>query len=118
MAAKTSRTALAGTLVLATVLVAVAGSGFLSAPSPGRRTYESACASCHEVGAHGAPRAGRAEDWAPRMAHGRASLYEVALKGKTSGDRIMPPRGGDARLTDAQVKQAVDYLVDRPPAAP
>lgn len=112
----TSRTALAGTLALAAVVAVVAGSELLSARSPGRITYEATCASCHDVGAHGAPRAGHALDWAPRIARGREDLYEVAMKGKTAGDRIMPPRGGDARLTDEQVRQAVDYLVDHAPA--
>ena len=113
MAAKTSRTALAGSVVLAIVVAAIAASAFISGRDPGRIAYESACASCHDAGAHGAPRAGHAHDWAPRIARGRESLYEVALKGRTAGDRIMPPRGGSTRLSDEQVRLAVDYLVDR-----
>jgi cytochrome c5 len=113
MAAKNSRTALAGTFILAIIATAIAVSAFVSAPGAGQRTYESSCASCHEAGAHGAPHAGRAHDWASRIERGRENLYEVALKGKTAGDRIMPPRGGNPRLTDEQVKQAVDYLIER-----
>ena len=79
----------------------------------GRRIYEAACASCHEVGAHGAPRAGSSSEWAARIARGRESLYRSAIEGRTSGDRIMPPRGGERRLTDAEVRAAVDYLVER-----
>jgi cytochrome c5 len=112
---KATRTATAGAVVLAMIVAAIAAGEFLSARDPGRRTYESWCASCHEVGAHGAPRAGHASDWAPRVARGRETLYGVALNGRTSGDRIMPPRGGHPQLTDVEVKAAVDYLLSRLP---
>lgn len=112
---KATRTAGAVVVVLATIVAAIAGNELLAARDPGRRTYESWCASCHEVGAHGAPRAGHAADWAPRVARGREALYRVALNGRTSADRIMPPRGGRPQLTDAEVKAAVDYLLSRLP---
>ena len=113
MAAKSSNTARAGTFILAIVAAAIATSAFVSTPRTGKSTYESACAACHEAGAHGAPRAGHAQDWRARVARGRENLYEAALRGKVAGDRIMPPRGGNARLTDEEVKQAVDYIVER-----
>lgn len=104
----------------ALLLAAVAGIAFTLAiaPSlppghPGKVTYDSSCAACHEAGAHGAPRAGDHADWAPRLARGDESLYAAALHGKATGDRMMPARGGNPRLTDAQVRAAVDYLVGR-----
>lgn len=103
-----------------TVAAALAGVAFAIAvyvPSPfshpGKRIYDASCAGCHEVGAYGAPRAGNPADWAPRLARGEKSLYDAALHGKATGDRLMPPRGGDKRLSDGEVKSAVDYLVGR-----
>jgi cytochrome c5 len=100
--------------VLAAVLFTIAGTQRVAPTHPGQRTYEDACAACHDVGAYGAPRAGNAHDWAPRLARGEQSLYTAALTGRNSaGDRLMPPRGGNPRLTDAEVKAAVDYLITR-----
>ena len=101
------------------MLVALAGIAFAVAAQwslrghSGKAIYDRQCAACHEVGAHGAPRAGHQDDWTPRLARGEQSLYDAALHGKTSGDRHMPPRGGDPRLSDREVKAAVDYLVGR-----
>jgi cytochrome c5 len=100
------RMAIAGTLLFSASVIGACES------QEGRRVYEAACASCHEVGAHGAPRAGSNGEWAARIARGKESLYRSAIDGRTNGDRIMPPRGGERRLTDAEVRAAVDYLVD------
>jgi cytochrome c5 len=106
-------TALAGFAALAGVVFAIASMQFAPRIHAGKRTYDASCAACHEVGAHGAPRAGDVAAWAPRLARGEESLYGAALHGKASGDRLMPPRGGDPRLSDAEVRAAVDYLVTR-----
>ena len=47
----------------------------------------------------------------PRLAKGKDALYKSALGGLTgtSGTQ-MPPRGGNDKLTDHQVKAAVDYM--------
>ena len=45
--------------------------------------------------------------WAPRIAQGKDALYEHALKGKG----VMPAKGGNAALSDADVKASVDYMV-------
>jgi len=39
---------------------------------------------------------------------GMPALYDVALKGKGA----MPPKGGNLSLGDADVKAAVDYMVN------
>ena len=101
------------------VLVAAIGIAFALAAQwslrghAGKAVYDRQCAACHEVGAHGAPRAGHRDEWTARLARGDESLYGAALRGMTSGDRHMPPRGGDPKLTDREVKAAVDYLVAR-----
>ncbi len=101
------------------MLVAAVGVAFATAAQwslrghAGKAVYERQCAACHEAGAHGAPRAGKPDDWSPRLARGDQSLYDAALRGKSSGDRHMPPRGGDPKLSDNEVKAAVDYIVAR-----
>lgn len=73
----------------------------------GKTVYDTTCAACHAAGVAGAPKAGDKAAWAPRIKTGTNALYGAALKGKNA----MPPKGGNASLTDADVKAAVDYLV-------
>jgi cytochrome c5 len=73
----------------------------------GKATYDATCAVCHNAGVAGAPKAGDKAAWAPRVKQGKDALYASALKGKGA----MPPKGGNASLSDDAVKAAVDYLV-------
>ena len=73
----------------------------------GKKTYDTACMACHATGAANAPKLGDKAAWAPRLKAGADALYASAIKGKGA----MPPKGGNATLTDADVKAAVDYLV-------
>lgn len=72
----------------------------------GKKIYETNCLACHASGVAGAPKAGDKAAWAPRLKAGMNALYANALKGKNA----MPPKGGNAALSDAEVKAAVDYL--------
>jgi cytochrome c5 len=71
--------------------------------------YAASCAACHTTGAAGAPKLGDAAAWAPRIKAGREALYNSALKGKNA----MPPKGGNASLSDEEVKAVVDYMVSQ-----
>lgn len=73
----------------------------------GKKTFEATCAACHSTGVAGAPKVGEKAAWAPRLAQGKEALYEHAIKGKG----IMPPKGGNPALPDADVKAAVDHMV-------
>ncbi|WP_081601580.1 c-type cytochrome [Thiobacillus denitrificans] len=81
-----------------------------SAPKPdlarGQQVYRQACAFCHDKGVAGAPKAGDAAAWGPRLAQGMDALYASALQGKGA----MPARGGNPVLADPDVKAAVDHL--------
>lgn len=81
------------------------------ASAPGAKTYKSTCSICHKSGLHGAPRFGNREEWAPRAANGNEILYERAIKGYRGNKGFMPPRGSNYKLSDAEVKAAVDYMV-------
>lgn len=83
------------------------------AAAPGARSGEAivktVCATCHQAGVANAPKLGDAKDWAPRIKQGLKSMMEIALKGKGA----MPPKGGDASLTDAEVERAVVYMANQ-----
>jgi cytochrome c5 len=75
----------------------------------GADVYNKSCASCHASGVAGAPKVGDTEAWKDRIAQGMDTLYNHAIEGFNS----MPAKGGDASLTDDQVKSAVDYMVSQ-----
>ncbi|HEX8873541.1 MAG TPA: c-type cytochrome, partial [Nitrosospira sp.] len=69
--------------------------------------YTTSCAACHGTGAAGAPKLGDKAAWAARIKAGNEALYNSAIKGKNA----MPAKGGNASLSDADVKSVVDYMV-------
>ena len=78
-------------------------------PAIGDKVYQAACAMCHTAGIAGAPKFGDKGAWKVRIAQGPSVLHEHALK----GIRMMPAKGGNAALVDAEVMAAVDYMVSR-----
>jgi len=91
--------------------VAVAAAPAAAAKVDGKKVYDTACALCHGAGIAGAPKSGDKAAWAPRIAQGNATLYEHAIKGFQGKGGLMPAKGGNASLSDADVKAAVDYMV-------
>ncbi|MCB1941020.1 MAG: cytochrome c5 family protein [Candidatus Accumulibacter sp.] len=73
----------------------------------GAAIYNSICMACHASGVAGAPKAGDAAAWAPRIATGTDALVASVTNGKGA----MPPKGGGSDLTDDEIKAAVAYLV-------
>ncbi|WP_291992558.1 c-type cytochrome [Candidatus Accumulibacter sp. ACC003] len=76
-------------------------------PRDGATVYQSVCMACHGTGVAGAPKAGDKAAWAPRIATGTDALVASATNGKGA----MPPKGGNASLTDDEIKAAVAHLV-------
>ncbi|MCO6412721.1 MAG: cytochrome c5 family protein [Thiogranum sp.] len=77
----------------------------------GRSLWIANCEGCHGYGIAGAPVPMEPSDWRPRLAKGRTVLYDHAINGFFGpDDTLMPERGGNPELTDAQVKAAVDYM--------
>jgi cytochrome c5 len=97
--------------LLAALGLAAAGALHAAEPVPGAATYQAACAACHDNGTAGAPRLGDRAAWAPRLKPGMDALYRVGLNGKPG--TAMVAKGGYARLTDAEVRAAVDFMVAR-----
>ncbi|GAB2525222.1 c-type cytochrome [Simplicispira piscis] len=88
-----------------------------AAPAPvadaalGKSAYNKTCALCHAAGVAGAPKPGDKDDWGPRIAQGKETLYKHALEGFTGAKGMMPARGGNSKMADDDVKAAVDYMV-------
>jgi cytochrome c5 len=79
----------------------------------GEEVYKKTCVLCHGAGVAGAPKIGDKADWGPRIAQGKDTLYEHALKGFTGSKGAMPPKGGNPALSDDDVKAGVDYMVSK-----
>ncbi len=88
-----------------------AGSAAPAVAKNGTELFEQVCSVCHGQGIAGAPKAGDKAAWAPRLAEGKATLYEHALKGYQGKTGIMPAKGGRTDLPDDLVRQAVDHMV-------
>jgi cytochrome c5 len=89
-----------------------AGAQVAAAPAAssvdGAAVYQQSCFACHGTGAAGAPKFGDKGAWKPRIAQGLDTLYDHAIH----GFKGMPPRGGNAGLSDEAVKAAVKHMVD------
>ena len=72
-------------------------------------TYKSTCSICHDAGVGGAPKLGDKAAWTPRIKQGKEVLYKVSIEGKPG--TAMIAKGGNAKLSDAEVKAAVDYML-------
>ncbi len=92
---------------VADVRVEGGGAGTAAAKT-GEDIYKTVCTACHATGVMKAPKLGDRADWAPRYAQGQKTLVQTALKGAGA----MPPRGGAAGLSDAEVERAVVYMAN------
>lgn len=109
--------ALAAALVFGSLAAAPAGAQkFPEFADPrlqqGRAVWLGNCEACHAHDLAGAPLVSDRAAWAPRLAKGRDALYRSALQGRTGPKGTqMPPRGGNDRLGDDEVRAAVDYMM-------
>ncbi len=94
----------AGAAVVAAVATAAAPATV--AVDGGKKLYETACVACHAAGIAGSPKFGDKAAWAPRAKLGLDALTVSVIKGKNA----MPPKGG-SQGTDAEIKQAVQYML-------
>jgi cytochrome c5 len=92
---------------------APAGTGVvLPIPKDGAQVYEQVCSACHGLGIAGAPKAGDAAAWAPRLTKGKSVLYDHALHGFTGTAGTMPAKGNRLDIPDAIIEQGVDHMMD------
>jgi cytochrome c5 len=74
----------------------------------GEALYKQACAVCHVAAVAGAPKFGDKAAWAARLPAGVDGMTATVIKGKGA----MPPKGGAATASDADIKAAVVYMVN------
>ncbi len=79
------------------------------AVADGEAVYGKSCAGCHATGVLNSPKIGDKAAWEPRLAPGLDALVSSALKGKGA----MPPKGGNTSLSDAEVKSAIQYMLEK-----
>jgi cytochrome c5 len=79
----------------------------------GKALYETSCTACHKTGLMGAPKLGDKLDWAPRIKQGIEVLVSHADKGFSGKKGTMPAKGGNAKLTTAEIGNAVAFMVDK-----
>jgi cytochrome c5 len=99
--------AAAPTAAPAAAATATAAAPAAAAGGNGKALFDTTCVACHGAGVAGAPKFGDKAAWAPRIAQGLATLQDHALHGKGA----MPPKGGSS-APDADVKAAVEYMVN------
>lgn len=73
----------------------------------GEQIYNNTCIACHMTGHFGAPKVGNQQEWKPRLEKGLEVLLNNSLKGLNS----MPPKGGNSRLSDEEIKAAVAFMM-------
>lgn len=93
-------------------VAAVAARSAPPADLDGQGVYNVACAACHSAGIAGAPKTGDLGGWGPRLEQGMDTLVKHAIEGFQGSAGYMPARGGHSNLTDEQVRDAVQYMVD------
>lgn len=79
----------------------IAGEGVAA---DGKEVYTKACALCHN---NLPPKITDKAVWEPRLKLGVDAMVASVIKGKGS----MPPNGGNASLSEADIKAAVEYMV-------
>lgn len=78
----------------------------MTAERSGEQVVKAQCVKCHEAGLNGAPKIGDRDAWIPRLKLGVDNLVRSAIRGHGG----MPPRGGQANLTDAELRNAIIYM--------
>jgi len=97
----------------AATTVAAATTTAASAAKSGADVYQASCFACHGTGVAGAPKVGDAAAWTDRIATGNDVLYDHAINGYTGKSGMMPAKGGNAALSDDEVRAAVEHMVSQ-----
>ena len=96
-------------MIAITGSLALLGAAQLAAAADGKEVYEKNCAACHTKGIAGAQKITDKAKWAPVVKQGADAMTATVIKGKGA----MPPKGGGASLSDADIKAAVQYIIEQ-----
>ena len=75
----------------------------------GEQIVQMRCAQCHETGKGGAPKIGDRDAWSPRVKDG----LDATVRSAINGHGAMPARGGMPNLSDAEMKDAVIFMMNK-----
>ena len=70
------------------------------------KLYEQTCKACHTNPASGAPQAGDAKAWAPRVAQGMPALLQHAI----GGYKGMPPMGSCMDCSQQDFEALINFM--------
>jgi cytochrome c5 len=74
----------------------------------GEKLYKTTCFACHGTGVAGAPKFGDKAAWDKYVQTGMDTMVKTAITGKGA----MPPKGGAANASEADIRAAVEYMVN------
>ena len=81
----------------------------------GEAIYRQTCAACHDAGVAGAPKLGDAAAWQERRGKGVDAMLGLVIEGVQGYSGTMPPRGGNATASDAELRAAVEFMLRQLP---
>lgn len=89
----------------------VVGDGTPVGQRAGEQIFNKVCIQCHAADGNvpNAPRVTHNNEWASRIAKGFDTLFHNAL----NGFNAMPAKGGQADLTDDELKRAIAYMTNQ-----
>lgn len=97
----------------AAALAAAASQVAYGGTTDGKTIYDQLCTACHTSGVGMAPML-TAAGFGARLAKGKETLYQHAIEGFTGPDGgIMPPKGGNPALSEAQIQATVDWMLEQ-----
>jgi len=74
-----------------------------------KKTYDAVCVACHAQSVAGSPKLGDKAAWAPRIKTGTDAMTKAVVAGKGA----MPPKGGSAALSEADIRAVVEFMVSQ-----
>ena len=75
---------------------------------PGQKNYQKYCSVCHAQGVAGAPKKGDSAAWTVRAQQG----WSILMKHAIQGYKGMPAKGHCVKCTDAEIKEAISYMLE------
>jgi len=96
-------------VLMISAMLGASGSVLAADAATGEETYNSKCKVCHANGVAGAPKLDDKAAWEPRIAQGMDTL----MANVTNGLRAMPPKGTCMDCSEADLKAAVEYMVEQ-----
>lgn len=100
---------LLGTILFGLLISVGLHAGTTAAAETGKAVYDKNCAACHAAGIAGAPKLGDKDAWQPLLDRGIDQMTAAVISGKG----VMPPKGGNASLSEDDIRAAVKYMADQ-----